>query len=279
MQGTLAVASDANLGLGSTIELSGGTLQATASFTSAKGFTSNLSTVVGSVDTAGNNLSFAGPNTGYLNKKGLGTLTLTNPATGNTTASGGVLALPNATSGSATINSGGTLQAAGTLSSLTWSAFSGTATLDIGGPAVAKVTTGSATNNSNNLLVDFGIGSLNSDFWAISSGPTFFPTNAGAFQFEFQNLGGAKTGVDYPLMSFSTFSAPSTSVFALAPDMAAAGWAGTFKTTTTGVSVRFSSLPVPEPTAIILVFQSVLISFAAFRFRRRKRIAPDRDVP
>jgi fibronectin-binding autotransporter adhesin len=267
MQGTLVVASDANLGLASTIELGGGTLRAGGSFSSTKGFTSG-----GSIDTAGFDVTFSGTDAGFLTKAGLGTLTLTNPSTGNTLITAGVLNLPHATSGTVQLF-GGTLQAAGTLSWLDSSSASGIPILDLGGTAAATLTTGNFHPSPfGTLRIDFGIGSHSSDFWAISSPISPFPSNAGAFQFEFQNLGGVTTGVDYPLMSFSTFfSAPSPNIFAFAPDMAAAGWAGTYKTTTTGVSVRFSSVPEPSATAMLLIQGAVLALAARRRLHIRKR--------
>ncbi len=264
MQGTLVVASDANLGTGSTIDLSGGTLRAAANFSSTKGFISN-SALVGSVDTAGFNVAFSGVNSGTLSKQGLGTLTLAAGLTGTTNIFAGVLVLPNASSGRANLI-GGTLQAAGTLTMFVSapSFGSGTPILDLGGPVAATLTTGSYSGNPNSSLrINFGIGSGASDFWAISN---TIPSTAGAFQFEFQNLGGVTTGVDYPLMSFVTFFGPppSPSIFAFAPDMAAAGWTGTFKTTSGGVSVRFTSVPESSTTALLFL-QGAVVAFAVRR--------------
>lgn len=267
MQGTLVVSSDANLGSGSTIDLTGGTLKAAGNFSSAKGFTGN-SGILGSIDTGGFNIAFSGANNGaQISKHGLGNLTLATGFPGNVSVDAGVLVLPNTTSGTANLF-GGTLQVAGTLSSLNCTASSGIPILDLGGPAAATVT----ANNFDlfgNVRVNFGIGNKNSDF--LAAGQTIFPTN-GKVQFEFTNLGGVRSGVDYPLMSYSTFSIPpSPSIFTFASDMAAAGWAGTFKTTTTGVSVRFTSMPVPEPGATFLFLQAAIISLAVHRrfFMRR----------
>ncbi len=262
VQGTLIVSSDANLGSGSAIDLSGGTLQAAGSFSSAKGITM-ISPAIATVNTAGFNLTFTGATNGSVFKNGQGTLTLTN-TTATNFVEAGTLALPNGESGDVEIL-GGNLQVAGTLPSLDVELFStSTSILDIGGPAAARLTTNSFGLSGGSLLIDFGIGSTSSDFWTIS-GNSFLPFNTGAFQFEFQNLGGVATGINYPLMSFSTFGAPSTSIFAFAPDMAAAGWSGTFTTTTTGVSVRFTSVPVtvPEPFAWVLALQGLFIAVIA----------------
>jgi hypothetical protein len=144
-------------------------------------------------------------------------------------------------------------------------------TLDIGGPAAATLTTNGYVNTtSNSLRVNFGIGASSSDFWTIA-GATSLPSSSVAFQFEFQNLGGVKTGVNYPLMSFNTFpSSPPASVFAFAPDMAAAGWAGTFSPSSFGVSVRFTSVPEPDVTALLLLQGAACVGFARWRMRKRR---------
>ncbi len=124
------------------------------------------------------------------------------------------------------------------------------------------------------LQIDFGIGKRQSDFLAITFPIIFSRLNPGTFQFEFSDLGGVSTGVEYPLMSFGRygFLPPSPDFFAFAPDMAAAGWSGTFITTTTGVSVRFTSVPVPEPrTTALLMLQGALLVLGARRFQRKRR--------
>ena len=257
LSGTLVVSSDANLGVGSTIELDG-TLMAAGSFSSNKGFTS-IPGLTGIVNTAGFNLSFAGPNSVGLNKTGPGTLTLTNAVTGNTSLSGGTLALPNAASGSVSVT-GGTLQAAGILSSASFSSFSAPAILDIGGPGAAALTMNTVRLNGQ-MMVDFGLGSGSKDLWSISSGGLGpFSLGPGAVHFEFSNLGGVMTGVDYPLISYSSsaFAQPANT-FAFAPDMVAAGWSGTFTSTASGVSVRFASVPEPSVTALLFLQGALLI--------------------
>ena len=100
--GTLVVSSDANLGGRPIISLNNGinSLMAAGSFSSNKGFTKRNGG--GQVNTAGFNLSFAGPNMPSLSKTGLGhtyadqTLSLeVTPLPRRKT-----LALPNAASGS-----------------------------------------------------------------------------------------------------------------------------------------------------------------------------------
>ncbi len=264
LQGTLAAASDASLGLGPTIELSGGTLKAAGNFSSTKGFARN-SALVGSIDTNGFNISFSGPNTAGFTKKGLGALTLGNAVPGSVTLSADTLILPAAISGSVTFQ-GGTLQANGILTTLDASSLTGAPILDIAGPGPGTLSTTTFRPASNvNLRINFGIGSVSSDFFAITgSSGSSLPTNVGAFLFEFSNLGGATTGVDYPLMSYPSSLFPAANIFAFAPDMAAAGWAGTFKTTSGGVSVRFTAVPEPATTALLLL-QGAVLAFAVSR--------------
>ncbi len=272
MQGTLVVSSDSNLGLGSTIDLSGGTLKAAGNFSSAKGIT-KTTVSIGGINTAGFNVAFSGPVTD-LNKSGLGTLTLASPVVGNMSVAAGTLALPNVTSGAVVIL-GGTLQASGTLTLLADSSsnINPTPVLDLGGPAAAQLTTTTFRPSPNSpLSVDFGLGSGARDLWIISSGGLGpFSLNPSSLQFEFRNLGGVTTGVDYPLISYSNSAfAQPLNAFAFAPDMAAAGWSGTFTSTSSGVSVRFTSVPEPSVTALMLL-QGALMIWAARR-RLQKRI-------
>ena len=255
MQGTLVVSSDANLGLGTMINFGNawqaqGVLKAAGSFVSAKGIATDSGG--GTINTNGFNVEFSGPVSGILTKTGAGTLTLDNSMLSNLTATQGFLVLPHGSSGGVTAPN---LQAAGSLSFLSWTGQSSTtSTLDIGGPAAATLTIGNfAANRAATYQVDFGLGAKSSDLLATTRLASF-PSQPGDFQFEFQNLGGLTTGVAYPLISFPSspaFTPPSSSVFAIAPDLIAAGWAGTFTSTASGLSVTFTS--VPEPSAIWLL--------------------------
>jgi fibronectin-binding autotransporter adhesin len=273
-QGTLVVGADANLGQGSNIEMGvGTTLQAAGNFSSTKGFTT-LGSNPGIINTAGFNVTFSGPNNGYIEQMGGGSLTLSNGSVGKAVANGGTLILPNATSGQVTLIQGGTLQAAGTLTLINLSANG--STLDIGGPAAATLSTTFLTLAhpffGGSAVVDFGIGATSSDLLnLIGLGPPITSlTPAGAMQFEFQNLGGLKTGVDYPVITYgSTAFPPKVNVFAFAPDMASKGFDGTFHVTSTGVFVNFTSVPEPGTTALLLVQGSVFLLAAARRSRRR----------
>jgi hypothetical protein len=147
-------------------------------------------------------------------------------------------------------------------------------TLDIGGTDAATLTTTILSQSSgSNLQILFGVGSESRDFWVISTPLSFAATSEGAFQFAFHNLGGVTIGHDYPLMSFSSFfGAPSPNLFTFAPEMAEAGWAGTFSTTSTGLSVRFSSVPVPEPRlTVLLLLQGAALVVAARRLAQKSR--------
>ena len=233
-------------------------MKAGGSFSSTKSFVRN-SAVVGAIDTAGFNLSFSGANTAGFTKKGLGSLTMSNHAVGSITQTEGSLILPAITAGAITLQ-GGTLQTNGILATLdVSSSTSVTPLLDIGGPGPGSLTANAFHwSGSGNIRVNFGVGSGSSDLWAITGSNNSLPTNPASILLEFSNLGGATTGVDYPLLSFSGVSAPNTNVFAFAPDMAALGWLGTFKVSSNTVSVRFTA--VPEPSAIVLAARAIRTS-------------------
>ncbi len=119
--GTLQVSSDANLGaVAGTLSLQGGTLQAGASFTSARGVLLG-SPNSNSIDTQGFDVTLSGaigngPNNqagNFLNKLGTGTLTLTgaNTYANRTLIAGGTLAL----AGAGTIGAGNLIVSAGTV--------------------------------------------------------------------------------------------------------------------------------------------------------------------
>ena len=267
---------DASLGLGSTIELNG-TLRAAGSFSSVRGFSPAS---FGTIDTAGFDLAFSGANASGFTKSGFGTLTLSSPVAGTTTVTAGVLVLTHPSSGTVKLQ-GGTLQVAGVLTELDGPAVPGAAVLDIGGPAASSLTTGTfGQSSTGSLHVMFGIGAAGSDSWLTGGS---LPINAGALQFEFQNLGGVTTGVDYPLISFIT-ATPSVNTFALSPESAAAGWAGTFKVTAgiNGqpglVTVRFTSVPVPEPSGMVLALVGGTLLASAQRcvIKRRRRCISQR---
>jgi autotransporter-associated beta strand protein len=116
--GTLAVSSDANLGAASSgLTFGGGTLRFDAGFTLNRDVTLNSSG--GTFNTSGNTATLGGTISGVggLTKSGAGTLTLTGTNTyqGNTTISGGALAVSSdvnlgAATGTLNLRTGGALQ-------------------------------------------------------------------------------------------------------------------------------------------------------------------------
>jgi hypothetical protein len=147
----------------------------------------------------------------------------------------------------------------------------GNSTLDLGGAAATNLVTGlfEPSRPGVALTVDFGIGSSQSDLWTIDN--LFGEVNSGTFLFDFANLGGVATGVNYPLIEYPEQFGISASAFEFAPDMAAAGWAGTISASGTQVSVDFSSVPssVPEPSAVALL--AIAAAGAVPRFCRTAR--------
>ena len=262
-QGSLLVSSDANLGTGSTIQFNGGTLVATQSFTSTKGF-SNGTPLVGTIDTGTNSVTFSNTGASAISKNGTGTLTLSNPSPGSVFVNQGTLILPNPTSGQITMR-GGTLLAAGTLASLEVDSAS---TLDIGGAAASTLTTNAISSltgfTAGELTVRFGLGLSASDLWTITS-LGFFSAANGAFLCDFQNLGGVTTGTSYTLVNASGPTSLTAAEFAFAPSATAAGWSGTFSVVSNTVKVTFSS--TPEPGSAMLLAAGGLLLGA----RRRRR--------
>ncbi len=120
--GTVNFSAPASLGAGNTINFNGGTLQYGLNNTAdISTRTLNFNTPVATIDTNGNNVTFANSIGGnaatLLMKRGLGTLTLTaaNTYTGGTTVAQGVLNVQNSnglgtTPGAVTVSQGATLQ-------------------------------------------------------------------------------------------------------------------------------------------------------------------------
>ena len=267
-EGSLVVASDANLGLGSAIEFNGGKLTAGASFTSNKALTRGTP-LIGTIDTAGHNVVFSGQNLAAVSKLGAGTLTLTHSDAGNVSATQGTVVLPNATSGVVRLQ-GGTLQAKGTLSSIELSTDS---RLDLGGSVAATLTIDSYAGSggvSPKLTIDFGIGSGETDLWTINS--SFSGSiRPGFVLFDFDDLGGLMTGIDYTLISFPGGTSVSPSTFALSPNLVTAGWDATFSVVSSTLKVQFSQIPEPGIASLLYAGLSWLA------FSRRSRRASDAD--
>ncbi len=190
MDGVLVVSSDANLGLGKTIDFGGGVLRAAGNITSAKGF--DPASNGGIIDTPGVQRSICRHRVCNLTKVGSGTLTLGHAMTGSLgIAQGNVVLLNGDPTGAVTFGGTSMLQVAGTIGKLSMEG----GTLDIGGTVAA--TLDNRSNRVSQLLIHasrFRIGSAQSDFWSITQ-PVLFPFSFGrpSFQFEFQNLGGLTT--------------------------------------------------------------------------------------
>lgn len=259
IEGTLAVSSDGNLGTGSAVEINGGTLLATTSFSSAKGLSNGISQV-GKVDTAGNQVSFSGARAGTIDKRGIGTLTLPMGATGSNLVSEGTLSLPNAVSGTGQLF-GGTLRAAGTLNSISLLKSS---TLDLGGAGAATLASGLSLSGGSGaqLTIDFGVGSGSSDHWSITGAfPFLSPSSDPLFLFDFRNLGGVTTAADYLLIDNVLGSPVALFALAFAPSALSAGWSGIFTSTPTAISVRFTTVPAPEPGSALLLAAGAVAVF------------------
>jgi outer membrane autotransporter protein len=121
--GTLSVSSDGALGASSgVLTLNGGTLQNTATFTTARNIT--LTANGGTLETAGADLTVSGvvSGQGELTKQGNGTLNLTGDSSGFTGASdvaAGTLAVDGKLGGTLAVDSGATLTGIGTVGTTT----------------------------------------------------------------------------------------------------------------------------------------------------------------
>lgn len=275
MQGTLRVQSDANLGLGTTVHFDGGGVLEVEPFANVRSFVSakgiDTGPGGGTINTTLDNVEFSGPATGILTKTGGGTLTLDNAMLSSLTVTQGSVVLLNSSSGTVTTAD---LQAAGSIATFNWTrqGYSfplPSLQLDIGGPAAATLTIGNLNTELNVMTINFGLGATASDLLAIT-GHAGFNNFTDGIQFEFQNLGGLTTGVEYQLISLpSGGTAPSYLDFGLAPDLIAAGWVANFTTSTAGVYVEFSRVPEPGTTALLLLQGSVLLLVASRRARSR----------
>jgi autotransporter-associated beta strand protein len=243
-EGVLAIYSDSALGASSSgVVFNGGTLQALGNLVSARAFTGSPS-----IDTNGHTVILTSP-LSSVTKSGAGTLALAASSSGAYTVTAGSLNLPN--SAHATVQlEGGSLSASGTLDNLSLSA---PATLTIGGmgnPA-ALTLNGFSGGPLAPLTVNFDLGSASQDALTFQffGGSAFF--TPGSLLFEFHDLGGLATGIDYTVISLTYPGGFSANAFALAPDLVAAGWQATFTTTSNAVTVNFSA--VPEPDSLLLL--------------------------
>jgi autotransporter-associated beta strand protein len=248
-QGVLVATSDASLGTGSSVAFAGGSLQAGGNVSSAKSMTA-IGTAGVLIDTSTFNVSLSGSITGILTKTGAGTLALTQAPSRFAYVNAGWLSFLNGTSGTFVLE-GGNLLASGSIDYL--DVDNTTGTLDVGGAAAANLTIGTVTNPYSNFTIDFGLGSAAADHLSVTHGFDLPIGFEGSFQFEFQNLGGLMTGVDYSLIDFGPgVTAPDSGVFQLAPDLVSDGWSATFTSNANGVSVNFSAIPEPGSGALLI---------------------------
>lgn len=257
-KGTLLVTADSNLGVGTSVEFGGGTLRAGANFSTTKNVTS-VGGATAVVDTNGFNVSLSGSISGSLTKIGAGILSISSAPSGAGEVDAGTLSFTGATGGTFNLG-GGMLTASGTITRLTTSAAS---ILDPAGAAAGNLTIGTLAP-AVPLTIDFGLGTTTSDHLTITSALSS-GLALGVFQFEFQDLGGLTTGVDYSLASFGG-TAPSASLFALAPDLIADGWQATFTSNSSGLSVNFRAIPEPSSVRLLAMAAGML------GLRRRRRV-------
>ncbi|XJN83972.1 autotransporter domain-containing protein [Mesorhizobium terrae] len=188
--GVLSVSSDSNLGAAaSRVILDGGTLQATASFSTARAITTSSTT--SGIDVAGaNNLTLAGlvSGSGALTKSGTGMLTLTGANTygGVTTISAGTLAIASTGGVTSDVNNNAALANAGTVA-------------------------GSVANNAGATFTQTG-GSVSGG--VINAGTVI--ANGGALNGAIANNAGGSFNVGGTVAGNSTFTNANGATFAVA---------------------------------------------------------------
>lgn len=251
--GVLAITSNESLGIGGYLTNTSGTLQALASLTLVDRFHQGTSAFF---DTNGFNLTISGPSPIALTKNGAGTLALPFGATFSSVfLYGGKMVTDGAKGGSIYTSPGTSLEVSGRLTGLS---FESALRLDLGGPGAAALDLtyffGQTNGFAQKLTIDFDVGAAASDAWSISQA---VPSST-SYLFAFHDLGGTQTGVDYPLISFSTSgSNPAGSAFSLAPEALAGGWRGTFKVVSHEAYVNFTQ--VPEPGTAWLLTTGILL--------------------
>ena len=193
-----ALGTTGNISFGSTIVLTGGTLQYTSNNqTDYSGRILIADAVTATVDTNGQNVAFASPfllgtaKAGAFTKTGLGTLTMSaaNTYTGVTTLNNGELSIAN-TTGSATgtgnvVLNGGILASSATTASISGNVLAGTGSHTIapgGVGTVGSLAIGGLTSTSlTDLNFDLGTGSgeiTNGDLLTFGTGTVAVGTGA-----------------------------------------------------------------------------------------------------
>ena len=246
-------------------------------FTIQNGATGSFSTLTVSGSTTPAN-TFAGViNEGIgqiaLVKNGTNTLDLAgaNTYTGGTTVKGGTLIVDGSISGNTTVQTGGKLGGIGTIGTI-----GSNDSLEVmsGGklaPGLTPSTTVVGTLTANGFTWDGG-GSLllalsktdnTSDKLSLGTG-VLTKGSAGTFQFDF--LGGGLAGQTYQLMTFGSHDAAFSSASFSSTDLVS-GLGGNF--TLTNSELDFTTVVVPEPSALAGLFWGAGVLLGARRFRRR----------
>lgn len=272
-QGTVQASSDANLGKGGAVVLNGGTLQTTGSFNSTK----SLQGASGTVDTAGNNVTFdnSSGSKASFTKTGAGILTLTRE-NGAVTVNGGTLRLTTLVGGNSTAVTltNGRLEAGDNgLQSVT--------TLGSNSVALSPGQTGQADTFTVGYLMVLGPtvvemdlgGTSRNDLLSISYNLTLGGASGSQLLFRFNNLGNLQTGTSYMLavLPSSQLGQFSASSFGFDPTSTAAGYQGTISLNSGRVNVVFSS--VPEPGTVAWFCLGTVAAVAAWQ-RRGERMSP-----
>ena len=261
------------LGASGSVYFGGGTLQFSSS--NKNDYSGRFSTATNqefSIDTNSQNVTFATALTsvgGSLNKTGAGNLTLSaaNTYSGGTTIQGGslIVVATGSISGSATVQSGGTLGGLGS---------AGNVEVQSGG-SLEPGLTGSGPSlmpfSATSLLWDGG-GSLLFDLSTTNSASSELSLGTGvlsegvAGQYTFNFLGGGKAGQTYDLINFGSTNFSSASAFT-ATNLGS-GLAATFTLTSNEVEVQ---LAVPEPSAWAALVWGGGMLLGLRRFRRGVR--------
>ena len=244
-QGTLQASADANLGAGKAVVLNGGTLQAAGSFNSTK----SLQGTGGTVDTAGNNVTFDSANgsTASFTKTGAGILTLTRQ-NGAVTVNGGTLRLTTLVGGNSTgvTLTNGRLEAGDNgLQRVTTLGGGGSLELSPGQIGQADTLTVGYLTLLASTVVDLDLGGTSrNDLLSVSYNLTL---SGAPLLFRFNNLGNIQTGTAYTLAQLpsSQLGQFSASSFGFDPASTAAGYQGAISLNGGAVSVVFSSVPEP----------------------------------
>lgn len=249
-EGILEVQSSAAFANTTSLQFDGGTLRFLGSSSIAKDVV--VGAGGGTLDTAAFSPTIFGTVTGSLTKTGSGTLAIRNHTLGDLTVAQGRLSAVQATTGSVALFADTTLLTGANVT-LARLSLIGRARLTIGSNAAGNLQTSSVLfqGSDASLNVDFDLGGAAQDHWTITS--LVSGASSSALVFDFHDLGGLATGVDYEVLTLPNFGGGflQPSNFALAPSLVSQGWSGTFRVDPRSVTVNFAALP--EPSAVLLL--------------------------